>query len=429
MVSSRVVRGVLVGAAFGAAFAACAKGNQLGLGGSGAGGGVTTITGSGGGAGGTDSGPPGGGIGSPCPDGSCATGTCTLVGDTKYCTTACPPTCPTGTYCSIISGNPICVPDLGQQCAKCTAATDCKLPSDNCLTAPLGDTFCAEDCSVDGMCPNGFVCEAIGPYESDGGGAGGGGAGGGDGGTVPSAPNRWCVPDGGASCPCNMARDGVVNDCSTPNTNGQCTGTETCNGSTATWGACMCTGEVCNPGYTQFPPGSTGTGCNCQVDADEPNDVCAMATMAGSVQASGGSPLILQGTLSSATDVDVYAFNTVDDTLTVNNAYHVSISFVAPAANTEFVMDVIRGATCSDAPVGNSTDITSYDWCVDGTAAGPIGESPCGPSTANVPHCTNHGSQYFLRVHRAASATATCTQYQISVSGGGGTCDFTQTCP
>ena len=50
------------------------------------------------------------------------------------------------------------MPDLGQQCDKCQTAADCKLPSDACLTAPPGDNFCARDCTVDGMCPNGFTC-------------------------------------------------------------------------------------------------------------------------------------------------------------------------------------------------------------------------------------------------------------------------------
>ena len=394
MGSSRVVRAVLVGVALGAAFAACAKGTQIDTGG-GMGGAGTTTMGHGGTGGMPEAGPTGT-IGSPCPDGVCAMGTCTLVGNTKYCTTACPPTCPEGTYCSIIGGNPICVPDLGQQCQKCMTSTDCKLPSDNCLTAPPGDTFCARDCTVDGMCPNGFVCEDMGSYESDGGAADGGGTGGGDAG-LPSAPARWCVPDSGASCPCNPGRDGVTNTCDVTNTLGTCTGMETCSGATSTWMGCTamtpmmeicngmddnCNGMVdegnpnmlcasvgaqppnanwacvngvcqlgtCLPGWAAYPSGNAMTGCGCQVDADEPNQNCSTATAVGMVVDVGGAPIVISGTLSSDTDVNVYAFSTLDTPENGTNSYHVSIAFVQPSPNNEFVMDVIRSGICSDAP-------------------------------------------------------------------------------
>src|SRR5262249_19154803 len=118
MGSTRWFRGVLVGISVAAAFASCAQGEQVVTGGGGQGGGVISSShGSGGGM--PDSGPMIG-IGSPCPKGACTEGTCTLVGKDAYCTVACPPDCPSGTYCSIIGGNPICVPDLGQQCDKCS---------------------------------------------------------------------------------------------------------------------------------------------------------------------------------------------------------------------------------------------------------------------------------------------------------------------
>jgi len=45
-------------------------------------------------------------------------------------------------------------------------------------------------------------------------------------------------------------------------------------------------------------------------------------------------------------------------------------SFTAPAANNEFLMDVIRAAPCSDTPSGPGTAVTSYDWCVAGNGPG-----------------------------------------------------------
>jgi len=484
MGSSGVVRTVLLGLVIGVAagFAACAQGNQFGTGGGGVGGSVTgpgSVTGSGG----ADAGPTGM-IGSACTD-TCAEGTCTVIGNGKYCTQACPPACPDGTYCSIIGGNPICVPDLGQECGKCTASTDCKLPSDSCLTAPAGDSFCARDCTVDGVCGNGFVCTGAASYADGGvgtdGGAGGGSAGSGSGGAsgsgggapLPSAPNRWCVPDDGLSCPCSPGRDGVTNACAVTNSFGTCTGMETCNGASSTWMGCSamtpameicngkddnCNGQIdegdpnmlcsfegaqppnanwacangmcqlgtCDAGWTAYPPGPASAGCACQVDANEPNGSCAAAKSVGSVTSTGGTPLVISGTLSSDTDVDYYAFTTTDVNETTTNSYHVAISFTAPAANTEFVFDVTRGTPCVDAPTGAAASITTYDWCVNGTD-GTNGEAPCGPTATN--HCTDYSSQYYLRVHRAAGVTATCTQYQITVTGGGGTCDLTQKCP
>jgi hypothetical protein len=412
------------------------------------------------------------GIGDPCPDGVCAEGDCTLVGDNKYCTVGCPPACPSGTYCSIINGNPLCVPDLGQQCDKCTTASDCKLPSDACLTAPPGDQFCARDCTADGMCPNGFTCVNMGSYDNPDAGADAGDAGGSDAG-LPSMPTMWCVPDSGASCPCNTKRDGVTHTCANTNTFGTCTGMETCDGKSSSWMGCSaktpaaetcnnmdddCNGKVddgsgntlcasqgpvpphaswacnsgmcqlgtCDPGWTAFPSGNTTTGCSCQVDANEPNGTCAQAKDLGTVT-DIGQPLAILGTLSGAGDIDVYTFQASDTPEgNVTNSYHVAISFTAPATNTEFVMDVIRGGACSDTPTGAGTSITSYDWCVAGSAAGPIGEAGCG-DTAAV-HCGNHSIQYWLRVYRAVGATPTCTPYQITIAGGGGTCDFSQQC-
>jgi hypothetical protein len=444
-----------------------------------------------------DSGPSGPNVGSPCPDGKCATGTCTPLGGTSYCTTPCPPACPNGTYCSIIGGTSICVPDLGQECQKCTASTDCKLPSDNCLTAPLGDSFCARDCTADGMCPTGFACVAAqgyGPAPEGGadGGTGEDGGSGDDGGTseggagtdgaVPSMPDMWCVPANGASCACGPARDGVTNSCSISNDAGTCQGTETCAGDAGTFVGCsamtpmpeICNGKddncngmvdegdpnmlcafmgptppnanwacvngacqlgTCDPGWTAFPSGNTTTGCACMVDSNQPNGTCATATNMGSIKDTATAPLVLAGTLSSASMVEVFSFDTVDDLAAANaagaNVYHVSLAFTAPASNTEFVMDVIRGNTCTDAPTGPSTNITAYDWCVDGTGTQggmPVGENPCGAAPAPG-RCTDHSSQYYVRVYRASGATATCTPFQITVTAGGGTCDFAQTCP
>jgi len=351
------------------------------------------------------------------------------------------------------------------------------MPSDQCLTAPAGDKFCAIDCTTMESCPNGFTCVEADAYENGTVGGGGMGGMGGAGGSTPDAgkpsgvPHKFCVPNSGNSCPCNDKRDGVAHTCHVTNAFGDCTGTETCEASSGKWKGCtaktpeaevcnnqddncdqqidegapndlcvdsgpppphavwacttgQCKRGPCDPGWTQFPLGTDADGCPCAVDAGEPNGDCAKATPAGSVNDTGG-PLTIQGTLSSSADVDVWSFDSLDTAEAGTNSYHVNIVFSSNPGD-EFLMDVIRGDNCQDAPTGAGVGITSYDWCVNGQS-GTKGEAPCG-NQANMQHCNDNSSKYFLRVYRNPAATQTCSPYVITVTGGGGTCDFAQTC-
>jgi hypothetical protein len=291
-------------------------------------------------------------------------------------------------------------------------------------------------------------------------------------------PTKFCVPNSGYSCPCNTKRDGIKHTCKVENMFGACTGSETCDGEAGKWVDCtagtpaaeacngkdddcdqgidegsgndlcsaegpapphagwQCTAGVCSigpceAGWTAYPPGGPPeAGCPCPVDMGEPNNTCGTATKAGSVS-DGGGALTITGTLSSDADVDVYVVTTVDTAEPGTNSYHVSIDITAPAPNDEFLLDVTRGPTCSDAPSGPSSGIVSYDWCVDGSAAGPngpMGEAPCGPKAAV--HCTDHTSLYYVRVTRKPGATATCSPYTVTITAkGGDPCNFASTCP
>jgi hypothetical protein len=479
-------------------FVACATGNQVETAASseGAGGRPSPSTssngGSGGGSGGSGGTLPMGMVGSSCTtNDDCVVGTCTAVGDKKYCTVPCPPDCPNGTYCSLVNGDAICIPDLGQQCDVCTSAASCPMPTDQCFKAPLGDSFCARDCTAAGLCPNGFTCMNGDAYLGGGSGSGGGMDGGvpdsgadagndagkdaGDGGPKPPpVPTKWCVPNSGASCPCTTERDGVSHDCHNVNTFGDCAGKETCDGKLGKWQGCTastpkaetcnntddnCNSKVddgdpnalcasggppppnsgwkctagtcaigaCSPGWTAYPPGPLANGCTCPVDVSEPNGSCATAKDVGMVNDASGS-VLMQGTLSADSDVDFWKFNAVDIDEMTTNSYHVSIDFTGPTPNTEFLMDVIRGATCADIPSGPSTSLISYDWCVDGTAANG-GEKTCGNSDG-LTHCNDNSSAYFVRVYRKPGVPKTCTQYVIKATAqGGDSCDFTTQCP
>jgi hypothetical protein len=462
-----------VGSLVAAGFVACAEGTGID---------DTSppTTASSSGAGGSGGGIPPGQIGGACTDqADCVEGTCTQVGSAKYCTIPCPPTCPDGTYCALVQGDSICVPDLGQQCLVCETPTDCKQPSDACLKAPPGDKFCAVDCTTMGDCPNGFTCVEESEYAAGtGGGAADAGADAGDGGgTKPPAgqPYKFCVPSGGVSCPCTAKRDGVTHACQHKNSFGTCTGKETCDGAAEAYKGCTATtpaAEICNgkddncdgakdegdpndlcaseggqpphstwactaaqcklggcdAGWAAYPPGDERDGCPCALELGEDNGNCAAATGAGTVSDTGASFLDITGTLSSATDVDFWVFQTTDTDEMSENSYHVSIDFTSPSPNSEFVFDVMRGDVCFDAPTGPGTNITAYDWCVDGTSSnGDEGEGSCGP-TASV-HCADHSSKYFLRVYRKLAAEGSCTEYSIHVTAqGGSACDFSQKC-
>jgi hypothetical protein len=493
-------RALLASTAIGAVIVACASGNDVqdepgGSGGSsGAGGFATggaggTSTGSGGGSTTTTTGLPPGEIGGPCNEtADCKGGNCTQIGAAKYCTQACPPACPAGTYCAFVEGDALCVPDLGNQCGACNGVVDCKGASDACLTAPAGDKFCARDCTTQGDCPDGFTCVDGSQYGpgAPGGGAGGAGQGGGafggsggagQGGADHPSGQAWkyCVPKDGASCGCSAERDKVERSCQSPSQNGgSCTGTQSCDGATGQWSACSapapapeqcngkdddCNGKIddgdpatmckgspppntlgwackggecvpgeCKQGFTSYPDADPKKGCSCQMELGEPNDACAQAYAVGKVTDQAGSSLTINGTLSSDGDVDVWTFDSKDLDEGSTNSYHLSIAFGLPVPNDEFVFDVVRGDACQDAPSGPAVSLTSYSWCVDGSDGDKQGEQSCGPAAAV--HCQDHSSKYFVRVHRKAGAKGTCSLYQLKVMGAGGeACDFTKKCP
>lgn len=456
----------------------------------GAGGGDASSDGSGGsgnkdgGVAGNDGGWPTGSFGSPCSNTSdCGSGFCGDIGQgtpNKVCITLCPTSgaCPAGGYCTFHADHGyVCVPDVGNQCNKCTVDAECPNIGDRCTPSPNIDRFCARDCSWDSTCPSGFDCVAVGSYPpgmpvSDGGvpDAAAGEAG------SPTKPLKMCVPKNGESCPCNSERNGVKRRCTKTNGSVTCEGTEACNGASQKWEGCtagtpqaevcdgadndcngtpdddtdakLCAGQgtppnatwkcsfgacvigACTTGWAAYPPGPGKNGCACKLDTTEPaNDTCsATAPSAGSVTDANTTPLTLSGTLSSDADVDWWRFNTVDSDEGTTNSYHIKILFTAPATNSEFLFDVIRGGACG-TPDSKHSGLTSYDWCVDGTgpAGSKMGEKACGPTAAI--HCGPHTKAYAVRVRRKPGATGTCSQYTLTVTAkGGGVCDFTQAC-
>jgi hypothetical protein len=388
-------------------------------------------------------------------------------------------------YCATVGTKSLCVNDKNQQCAQCKTTKDCTEPASACLTAPLGDMFCARDCTAMGSCPSGFVCMSATEYAggssggpgTDGGtdaGADGGKTDGGKGDAGPDASSQgdamFCVPNSGLSCPCGTKRAGVSHTCKRSNPHGVCEGTESCDGTTKKWSGCTaqdpkaeacngkddncsgtidegdpaalcsgtappntswacasgkCAGGACTDGWSAYPPGDPEEGCLCKTDAGEPtNDTCSGAKAGGTVSDSGGE-LVMAGTLSSDADVDYWKFTAKDVVEPGTNSFHVAIDFTAPANNTEFVFDVMRGAgDCKPAPSGPGSGVTSFDWCVDGMS-GTKGQGTC------TSPCKDFSSDYFIRVTRKPGATKTCTEYKLKVTAKGGlgrVCDFASEC-
>jgi hypothetical protein len=418
---------------------------------------------------------------------SCKAGdTCALGGKCQeitpgksFCTIDCGTGCPAGSYCSTIGGKTLCAPDVGNECMTCVGSVDCPIPTDQCVTAPKGDKFCARDCSVLDDCPTGFTCVDAAGYPGSV--TGGGDAGVDSGG---SGGARICVPAAGDSCGCDAKRDGVQRTCSIANTSGTCSGTEHCTASKTAWEGCdartpaveTCNGvdddcngkiddgkpnDLCSPiggpppnavwacstattpptcqlgacaaGWSDYPAKSNpATGCACKVDAAEPNDTCAKPTNLGTVSDATATAVVAAGTLSGDADVDVFVF-TATNTVTLAsgpNGFHVGINFDA-AGNPggEFVFDVVHGGTCTDTAASNHAALTSYTWCVDGSATvgGAIrGEAPCGAT--GIAHCSDHSSAYYVHVRRKPGAPPTCNGYKINITAkGGAACDFAGT--
>lgn len=456
---------------------ACAK--DVGVDGSSAGGssgdaGIEGGGSSGAGGSGADGGWPIGGFGAPCAqDAHCSTKQCTDIGQNKQnrvCTQVCGAgSCPPNGYCiQHPEKGEICIPDTDNQCAQCLIDSDCPNIGDKCAISPKIDRFCARDCTQDSLCPSGMSCVSASAYPP--GAAPDGGAT--DGGSSSSA--KICVPANNESCPCTAKRDGVKRLCSQQSGTLTCEGTEECNGSTGKWEGCtagspkpevcdgadndcngtpddapvteLCTGTLahatwschqgacligaCDPGWTHYPPAlPQSAGCPCAVDAGEPNETCAAATPAGSVTDANTTALTIKGRLSADNDEDWWTFDTIDSDEGTTNSYHIRIVFSAPATNDEFVFSVVRGDACG-APDAKHSNLTEYDWCVDGvgTVGGQtIGEQNC--SATGPIHCGPHTKKYFLKVHRKSGAAGTCGEYTVTVTAKGSfNCDFTKNC-
>jgi hypothetical protein len=408
------------------------------------------------------------------------------------------------------------------QCGLCAKDADC--PSGfKCIAAPLGDKFCAQDCST-AACGPSYECVELSSYgrpdagadaagdAGSGGAAGGasedggeeagledgeapeasagssaGGAGGsstggaagqagapGSGGSAPST-GKACVPKGGESCPCVLERTGARRSCTRANEFGTCPGEETCTANA--WQGCdalsagkevcdgkdtncngfidmdepgvtgnqlcasgtapphsgfTCMGGVCElsgcePGWSKYPASTPPSeGCNCPIDPPDitaiKNEVCENATDKQSLGDVASTPVILQATLSSDSDVDWYSIVMKDNNeVPLPNSYRVHVEFAEPDGNPDdhFRFDLVRsdGVKPCDT-LSLKTDLTSYDWCADSTTY------PTQPANADST------ATYRIKVYRKEGVVGDCRPYKLKLSngGGGGACPADDGC-
>ncbi|MBI5536318.1 MAG: hypothetical protein HY898_26595 [Deltaproteobacteria bacterium] len=440
---------------------------------SGSGGSAGTAGGSTGGTGAKDG---GAGNGAQCGvctlDKDCATGFKCIpapLGD-LFCAKDCASeSCPSGDY-ECVDLAEYGRPDAGTAGSGPDASNDTGSGGAAGEASTEGGSEAGQDAASDGSSDSslGGAAGAAGAAGAGGaGGTGGAPSTGGSAGAAGAGPQgKVCVPTKSASCPCIASRTGVKRNCFNENSFGKCTGKETCqsnawqgcdapaaskeicdnkdnncngftdmdepgitgnqlcssgqapphSGFTCAAGECQLAG--CEPGWTKYPPSTPASeGCNCAIDPPDitatKNDECANATDKGSLSDVGSTPVTIQGTLATDSDVDWYGIVMKDQNeVPIPNSYRVHVEFVAADGNPgdQYRFDIVRtdGKTPCDT-AGLKTELTSYDWCADVTT------DPTKPGNADST------ATYRIRVFRKAGAAGDCKPYKLKLSNGGGT--------
>jgi hypothetical protein len=173
-----------------------------------------------------------GDVGYPCQaDTECLSGICLPAGpgNGKVCSISCNQdagySCSKGWECKSRGGNFVCVPPLKSQCLSCLVDADCNALGDKCVSIN-GARFCAQDCTVTGVCPGGSECRSR---------------------MVDGSVERQCIPKN-ESCECTALTAGVKRACKKTNARATCFGFETCRSDGAFLGcdAVEASPEVCD---------------------------------------------------------------------------------------------------------------------------------------------------------------------------------------
>jgi len=159
----------------------------------------------------------------PCENGdTCASGICIELEDgSKVCAPPClEEECPPGWECKqiILVGEDVtlvCLPVLDRLCRPCEYNEDCRPNSlntgDMCVDWGEDGSFCGQDCSQDGTCPDGYTCIEF------------------EDGSDRTQTFMQCLPlEGECECTPSFIENGFSTECYVENEHGTCWGERTC---------------------------------------------------------------------------------------------------------------------------------------------------------------------------------------------------------
>ena len=195
-------------------------------------------------------GPTEGEAGWPCQSGDdCLSGYCILTADGKQCTVACEQECPFGWEC--VAYQPalpdqvfLCLPRYLTLCKPCHDNNDCTAGGGDmgqtCVQYGSPGNFCGGPCTVDGDCPDGYICK----LSMD----------------VTGGQSSQCALQvGDCECVETFVNEASSTTCSQENEFGTCVGERSCNAFGLTpCSAATPTAEACN-----------GLDDNCDGEVDE----------------------------------------------------------------------------------------------------------------------------------------------------------------
>ena len=189
-------------------------------------------------------------------------------------------------------------------------------------------------------------------------------------------------------------------------------------------GICMA-GGMCGCPAGTADVDLTVPGCECTVrPAATVGTMCTSAIDMGQVfdQASGGAQTLMAMGNALPTREVWYQFHAVDVPDTSCDTFHVHVQLTVNPGN-QYQMEVLRGACTAGvscgAEAGAGENMTVYEFGTNQMTTDQTSECPCSTApTGPVNLCSDNGGDYFVRIRRDTTVTATCAMYTLVVTNG-----------